>query len=50
MAAQSGTLTALGARKAEPRAKPYKLAAGGGLCSQVMPTGAKYWRWNACLP
>jgi len=31
MAAQSKTLTALAARKAEPRDKPYKLAAGGGL-------------------
>lgn len=46
MAAQSRTLTALGARKAEPREKPYKLAAGGGLYLQVMPTGAKYWRWK----
>lgn len=46
MAAQSRTLTALAARKAEPMQKPYKLAAGGGLYLQVMPTGAKYWRWK----
>ncbi|TAN03498.1 MAG: DUF4102 domain-containing protein [Rhodanobacteraceae bacterium] len=46
MAAQSKSLTALAARKAEPREKPYKLAAGGGLYLEVMPTGAKYWRWK----
>ncbi|HXS73595.1 MAG TPA: integrase arm-type DNA-binding domain-containing protein, partial [Rhodanobacteraceae bacterium] len=46
MATQSRTLTALVARKAEPQEKPYKLAAGGGLYLQVMPTGAKYWRWK----
>lgn len=39
-------LTVLAARKAEPREKPYKLAAGGGLYLEVMPTGAKYWRWK----
>ncbi len=45
-AATSKRLTALAARKAEPREKPYKLAAGGGLYLEVMPTGAKYWRWK----
>lgn len=39
-------LTVLAARKAEPREKPYKLAAGGGLYLEVIPTGAKYWRWK----
>ena len=46
MVAQSKSLTALAARKAEPREKPYKLAAGGGLYLEVMPTGSKYWRWK----
>ncbi|MES2404922.1 MAG: integrase arm-type DNA-binding domain-containing protein [Pseudomonadota bacterium] len=45
-AAVSKRLTALATRKAEPRHKPYKLAAGGGLYLEVMPTGAKYWRWK----
>jgi integrase len=40
------TLTAIAAQKARPREKPYKLAAGGGLYLEVMPTGAKYWRWK----
>lgn len=29
---------------AKPRAKPYKLADGGGLYLEVMPNGARYWR------
>lgn len=29
---------------AKPRAKSYKLADGGGVYLEVMPTGAKYWR------
>ncbi|HKT28779.1 tyrosine-type recombinase/integrase [Dyella sp.] len=37
-------LTALAARNAQPREKPYRLAAGRGLYLQVMPNGAKYWR------
>ncbi len=37
-------LTDIAARKAAPRAKPYKLADGGGLYLEVTPTGAKYWR------
>ena len=39
-------LTALAARNAKPREKPYKLAAGAGLYLEVMPSGAKYWRWK----
>jgi len=39
-------LTALAATKAKPREKPHRLAAGGGLYLEVMPTGAKYWRWK----
>lgn len=37
-------LTVLAARNAQPREKPYRLAAGKGLYLQVMPNGAKYWR------
>jgi len=40
------TLTAVAVRSAAPREKPYKLAAGAGLYLEVMPTGAKYWRWK----
>jgi len=40
------TLTAVAVRSAAPREKPYKLAAGGGLYLEVMPTGARYWRWK----
>ena len=39
-------LTALAAKNAKPREKPYRLAAGKGLYLEVMPTGAKYWRWK----
>jgi len=31
-------------KKAKPEAKPYKLADGGGMYLEVMPTGSKYWR------
>lgn len=37
-------LTDTAVRKAASRAKPYKLADGGGLYVEVMPNGAKYWR------
>jgi hypothetical protein len=37
-------LTDTAVRKAAPRAKPYKLADGGGMYLEVMPTGAKYWQ------
>lgn len=40
------TLTAVAASRAAPREHPYKLAAGEGLYLEVMPTGAKYWRWK----
>jgi integrase len=40
------TLTAIAALRAQARAKKYKLSAGGGLYLEVMPTGAKYWRWK----
>ncbi len=46
MPTRSEPLTVLAARNAKPREKPYKLAAGGGLYLEVMPTGAKYWRWK----
>jgi len=39
-------LTALAVKNAKPREKPYRLAAGKGLYLEVMPTGAKYWRWK----
>ncbi|TCO41183.1 tyrosine-type recombinase/integrase [Dokdonella fugitiva] len=39
-------LTAIAATKAKPREKPYRLAAGSGLYLEIMPTGAKYWRWK----
>ena len=31
-------------KKAKPKDKPYKLADGGGLYLEVMPTGSKLWR------
>ncbi len=41
-----GNLTTVAARAAKSRMKPYRLAAGAGLYLEVMPTGAKYWRWK----
>jgi integrase len=32
------------ARKAKPKTKPYKMADGGGMYLEVMPSGSKYWR------
>jgi len=46
MSSESKALTAVTVAKAKPRATKYKLAAGGGLYLEVMPTGAKYWRWK----
>lgn len=46
MGTSSKTLTTLAARNARPRGAPYRLAAGEGLYLEVMPTGAKYWRWK----
>jgi len=31
-------------RKAKPEAKAYKMADGGGMYLEVMPSGSKYWR------
>lgn len=31
-------------KKAKPKAKPYKMADGGGMYLEVMPSGSKYWR------
>lgn len=31
-------------RNARPKAKPYKLADGGGLYIEIMPIGSKLWR------
>lgn len=37
-------LTDTAVKKAEPRAKPYKMADSGGLYLHVAPTGSKSWR------
>jgi integrase len=37
-------LTDTQVKNAKPKDKPYKLADGGGLYLEVMPTGAKLWR------
>lgn len=37
-------LTQVQIRSARPKDKPYKLADGGGLYLEVMPTGGKLWR------
>lgn len=37
-------LTDTAVRKAKPKAKPYKMADGGGLFLLVKPDSAKYWR------
>ncbi len=39
-------LTAKQVESAEPKEKQYRLSDGNGLYFQVMPSGAKYWRWN----
>jgi integrase len=39
-----GKLSDMAIRKAEPRAKPYKMADGGGLFLLVTPSGGKLWR------
>ncbi len=46
MPKQHTVLTAVSARNAKPTEKPYRLAAGGGLYLEVMPSGSKYWRWK----
>jgi integrase len=40
------SLTDVAARTAKPREKAYKLAAGRGLYLEVMPNGARYWRFK----
>lgn len=37
-------LSQLEIRYAKPKDKPYRLADGGGLYLEVMPTGGKLWR------
>lgn len=37
-------LTDTACKNAKPKAKPYKLADGGGMYLEVMPNGSKYWR------
>src|SRR5687767_10045508 len=39
-------LTNTAVRNARPKAKPYKLADGGGLYLLVQPNGRKLWRMN----
>jgi len=36
-------------KKAKPEAKAYKMADGGGMYLEVMPTGSKYWRLKIVL-
>jgi hypothetical protein len=43
-------LTQLQVRNAKPMDKPYKLADGGGLYLEVMPTGGKLWRMKYRQP
>ncbi len=38
------TLTNIQCKNAQPKEKPYKLAAGRGLYLEIMPNGSKYWR------
>jgi integrase len=44
MPRQAPPITDLAIRKAAPRDKPYKLAAGLGLFLLVQPSGGKWWR------
>lgn len=39
-------LTDVALRQAKPKAKPYKLADGGGLFLLVTPSGGKWWRFK----
>jgi hypothetical protein len=38
------SLTNLTCKHAKPEAKPRKLADGGGLYLEILPSGGKYWR------
>lgn len=40
----AGALTGTAARKTRPEEKTCKLTDGGGMCLEITPTGAKYWR------
>lgn len=42
----TGRISDAALRAAKPGPKPYKIAVGGGLYLEVMPTGAKLWRWK----
>lgn len=37
-------LTDAAVKKTKPKAKPYKMADGGGMYLEVMPNGSRYWR------
>lgn len=37
-------LTDIACKTAKPKEKRYKMADGGGMYLEVMPTGSKYWR------
>lgn len=37
-------LTDVACKKAQPDAKPYKMADGNGMYLEVMPNGSRYWR------
>lgn len=39
-------ITDVALRKAKPRDKPYKIAAGDGLYRLINPIGSKLWRWK----
>lgn len=43
-------LTDVQVKNAKPKDKPYKLADGGGMYMEVMPTGAKLWRMKYRQP
>jgi integrase len=44
--AKSKPLTDTAIRAAKPADKPYKLSAENSLYVEIMPTGAKLWRWK----
>jgi len=44
--ARSGKLTQVEFTRAKPREKVYRKADGRGLCLEIHPTGARYWRFR----